>query len=360
MRDRENEITELMKEFMEIYNMLEDEESKDIYLCRLNFLISKDYRYIRKMIDRYVPNLAALNNKAIPDLLATLPSNVPIILYGAGEDAKANLCFFKNDSRFAGFCDRDIDKQRDGFEGYDVISPDELIGKADVSIVISTHRNLLEIRNFLLENGVPSNRIFEMTPYMFCVDPGQYFNPDFMRFEEEEVFVDAGCKDLGTAKELKRYCKRIRKIYAFEPDKANYKDCMNNLRWFESEEVDVINAGTWSSKKTLSFNATADGSSHVTDGGETSIDVVPIDEVVDSELKVTFIKMDVEGSELESLKGAKKTIQKDKPKLAICIYHKAEDMITLPLYIKELVPEYKLYLRHHSNGAGETVLYAMP
>ena len=91
MRDRENEITELMKEFMKIYNMLEDEESKDIYLCRLNFLISKDYRYIRKMIDRYVPNLAALNNKAIPDLLATLPPNVPIILYGAGEDAKANL-----------------------------------------------------------------------------------------------------------------------------------------------------------------------------------------------------------------------------------------------------------------------------
>ena len=54
------------------------------------------------------------------------------------------------------------------------------------------------------------------------------------------------------------------------------------------------------------------------------------------------------------------TIQRDKPKLAICIYHKPEDMTEIPLYIKSLVPEYKLYIRHHSNRYGETVLYAVP
>ena len=70
--------------------------------------------------------------------------------------------------------------------------------------------------------------------------------------------------------------------------------------------------------------------------------------------------MDVEGAELESLKGAQKVIQRDKPKLAICIYHKPEDMVEIPLYIKELIPEYKLYIRHHSNYIFETVLYAIP
>jgi len=70
--------------------------------------------------------------------------------------------------------------------------------------------------------------------------------------------------------------------------------------------------------------------------------------------------MDVEGAELESLKGAEKTIRRDRPKLAICIYHKPEDMTEIPLFIKELVPEYKLYVRMHANDGSETVLYAIP
>ncbi len=72
-----------------------------------------------------------------------------------------------------------------------------------------------------------------------------------------------------------------------------------------------------------------------------------------------MIKMDIEGAELEALKGAKKTIQRDKPKLAICIYHKTEDLWEIPLYIKELVSEYCLYIRHQTFGTGDTVLYAV-
>ena len=77
------------------------------------------------------------------------------------------------------------------------------------------------------------------------------------------------------------------------------------------------------------------------ENGTIEVSVVPIDAVVDPADRITMIKMDVEGAELESLKGARKTIQRDKPKLAICIYHKPEDMTEIPLYIKELVPEYR-------------------
>lgn len=83
-----------------------------------------------------------------------------------------------------------------------------------------------------------------------------------------------------------------------------------------------------------------------------------MDDVVDE--KVTFIKMDIEGAEYEALLGAKETIQKNKPKLAISIYHKPEDIISIPKLIKSMVPNYRLYIRHYSNADNETVLYAIP
>ncbi|MDR1086700.1 MAG: FkbM family methyltransferase [Endomicrobium sp.] len=69
--------------------------------------------------------------------------------------------------------------------------------------------------------------------------------------------------------------------------------------------------------------------------------------------------MDIEGAELDALVGAKDTIRKYKPRLAICIYHKPSDIIDIPLYILSLVPEYKLYIRHYSTYKWETVLYCV-
>lgn len=351
----EDAIIELGK----IYNWLSDEQSKEIYINRINFLITGNYEYMYHIIKKYVPDMAELNDKAIPQLLKSLPMEKKIILYGAGEDAKANLHYFANDTRFIGFCDGNVEKQKSGVQGYTCISPEKLLQDENCSIVISTHRGLDEIKHWLIAKGVNSNRIYEMTPYMFAMQEEQYFNTDFLQYAEEEVFVDAGCCDLGTSIKLSKHCRKLRKVYAFEPDLDNYHVCMKKKDYFDDGVVELFQKGTWSERKTLYFNATADGSSHIVEQGEVSIEVMTIDEAVDSKEKVTFIKMDVEGSELESLKGAQNTIKKDKPKLAICIYHKPEDMITIPLYIKSLVPEYRLFLRHHSNGAGETVLYAV-
>lgn len=341
-----------------VYQMLEDEASREIYLARLNFLVTRDYRYIRSVIEKYVPKVAPANGLTIADLRRSLPKDRKIIIYGAGENAEANLPDWEGDERLIGFCDRDIEKQKSGLKEYPVIKPEELPEMENISIVISTHWGCREIRNFLLQSGFPEDWIYEMAPYIVCGDAGQYFDLDFMTLGEE-VFVDAGCKDLGTSLKLTKYCSRLKKVYAFEPDDSNYHDCMERKAAFKETDVEVFHCGTWSETTTLHFNATADGSSHICEDGETSIDVMSIDEAVEGTERVTFIKMDVEGAELESLKGARNTIQRDRPKLAICIYHKAEDMVTIPLYIKKLVPEYKLYVRHHSNTAGETVLYAV-
>ena len=83
-----------------------------------------------------------------------------------------------------------------------------------------------------------------------------------------------------------------------------------------------------------------------------------IDEIV-GEDKVSFIKMDIEGAELKALEGAKETILKWYPRLAICIYHKYEDIYEIGDYILSLNPNYKLYIRHYSTCMWETVLYAV-
>ena len=52
-------------------------------------------------------------------------------------------------------------------------------------------------------------------------------------------------------------------------------------------------------------------------------------------------------------------IKENKPKLAICVYHLEEDLWEIPILIKQLVPEYKIYMRQHYEEVDwETVCYA--
>ena len=87
--------------------------------------------------------------------------------------------------------------------------------------------------------------------------------------------------------------------------------------------------------------------------------MVAIDDFVETRslAKVDFIKMDIEGFELDGLRGADLTIRKHRPRLAISLYHKWEDLYAIPLYLKEKYPFYKFYLDHHTIHADETVLY---
>lgn len=84
---------------------------------------------------------------------------------------------------------------------------------------------------------------------------------------------------------------------------------------------------------------------------------------LDDELKnipVTFIKMDIEGSESEAIQGARNIIRMLSPKLAISIYHKLDDFEKLPTLIMDINPNYTFYIRHHSLSDCDTVLYAVP
>jgi FkbM family methyltransferase len=124
-------------------------------------------------------------------------------------------------------------------------------------------------------------------------------------------------------------------------------------------EVVTRNAAWWSCDTTLSFSEQSEGGGNLFGRGTNLIEACAIDSVVPDGEMVTFIKMDIEGAEFEALNGAQNTIKRCKPKLAICVYHKPDDYYKLAEYVLSLAPESKLYMRHYTNCANETVLYCV-
>ncbi len=146
-------------------------------------------------------------------------------------------------------------------------------------------------------------------------------------------------------------------VYTWEPDEMNNRVIRKLFQRDYADQVHLVPYGMWNKKTVLSFSAGNNDASKLTDSGTTHIPVDYIDNV-HGEQKITFIKMDIEGAEMQGLDGAKMIIQRDKPKLAISIYHHPCDYYEIPFLIKSFVPEYKLYLRQHFDGAVDTVIYA--
>ncbi len=187
----------------------------------------------------------------------------------------------------------------------------------------------------------------------------QYFVNGIVSLSNREVFIDCGAYDGDTLKEFIRFSKgQYQSVVCFEPveeyiSKLKKRGNVKNLT--------AICAGVYKETTTLHFNAEAGKGSAISTSTENTITVPvrAIDETPECK-SATFIKMDVEGSELDALLGARETILHNKPKLAICIYHKHQDFIDIPVWIHQLVPEYRLYVRHHAFSTDETVLYAIP
>ena len=360
----QKEVAEMMRDFHDIYGELADEESKEIYLNRLNYIITGNTGYMKHIVEKYVQELRWAGDYDVSGgganvLAQALPADRPIILYGAGNTGAWLAKDFSGLPNFIGFCDRDVNRQTNGWCGHKVISPNALLrDHREASIVLTTVMFADEMEKFLLENDIPSANIWRIDEYVPMELPDGYFDMPFLRYEEREIFVDAGSFDLYSTVQMQRHCPHLEKVFAFEPDLQNFQRMQENKRRYDLPQAELYNCGTWSKKETLRFHAASTTGSRIDNHGEVAVDVDAIDNIVGG-VNVTFIKMDVEGAEMESLKGAQRTIVENKPKLAICIYHKPEDMVEIPLYIKSLVPEYRLYVRHLGNVPWETVMYAV-
>lgn len=179
----------------------------------------------------------------------------------------------------------------------------------------------------------------------------QYFE-DFLNLPAKPTFVDAGGYTGDTALQFISRYPNFEKIFVFEPEEQNISQAKQNLKNYSN--IVCIQKGLSDENKTLRFSANNSASS-VSEDGELTIEVARLDDIVDE--RVDFIKMDIEGSEGAAIEGAKQTIAKYHPTLAICVYHKKDDFWKIPQQILAIRNDYKIYLRHYTQGTDESVMY---
>jgi FkbM family methyltransferase len=191
------------------------------------------------------------------------------------------------------------------------------------------------------------------------IDP-MYFPAEMFAITGNEVFVDAGLYTGDTTLEFMRITGgKYRGIYGFDIDTANADIAGRNLSSYDN--VHIVSKGLWSNTVRLNANLELAAGSNIGEAGSAVIPAVSLDDFftgVDKENLPTFIKMDIEGSEKEALLGSANIIKTTRPKLAICAYHKPEDLYELPRTILGIRNDYRFALRHYSPYTWDTVLYA--
>lgn len=187
-----------------------------------------------------------------------------------------------------------------------------------------------------------------------------YFIKGLVPIHNHHVYLDVGAYNGNTIEDFISFMKMYDKIYAFEPFESTAR--LIEEKKFPNTEIHISAASDYTGEKKFycnDYGAIAMITTILEEGAEREELVLrteAIDDVIGEE-KATLIKMDIEGSELDALRGAQNTIINNKPYMAICVYHKKEDLIKIIPYVKSIVPDYKVYLRHHSSTACDLVAY---
>lgn len=194
------------------------------------------------------------------------------------------------------------------------------------------------------------------------------FNNDVIALKDGECFVDGGAFLGDSLAEFLKACEcrslTYEKVICYEPDELVFEELQRFAAGYRN--ISFRRQGLFSSSARVSFlgsDIAERGGSRILDtghasAGATTISTATIDEQLIDE-NVTLIKMDIEGAEPEALRGGIKTIRKCRPKLIISVYHNRDDIFEIPLLVHQMVPEYKLHIRHFSRLLGETTLLAV-
>lgn len=166
-----------------------------------------------------------------------------------------------------------------------------------------------------------------------------------------ECAVDLGAYNGDTVRELLKYCPNLKKVICFEPDRKNFAKLEKYTSENCPELCTIFNCAVGDEDGVATFSAQASRNSallkdHVEGNGAKTVEIPcrSVDSAVGDQW-VDYIKYDVEGAEREGLLGARKTIERCAPDLLVSAYHRSRDLFELPLLIKSLDPDYKIYLR---------------
>ena len=339
----------------EIRSRLTDEASRLFFDARLRYRDDRDNDAFMRAV---MPELRKIRliNFEMADSIRSLGTD-EVVLYGAGRCGLRNKWALElAGMRLLAFADASPDKIGARIEGLPVVPPEALTEEpfSRALIVVTTRKYSAEIIARLRALGVAPERIHvpALDTSVVCVNsPDQYF--DVFTPRADEYFADVGAYDGFTARRFAEWTGgHYRKMFCLEPSPQQFEKLKTRLS--DLHDVELLPHAAWDRRETLCFTDEGSGS-HLGDTG-TQVSAAPLDELIAD--PVTFLKMDIKGSELPALRGAAGLIRRWRPRLAVCIYHRPDDVLEIPAYLIGLVPEYRFTIRHYSGSLFETVLYA--
>lgn len=338
-----------MKDVLQIiYNRLGDDLSRYIFSQRIMYGLTDNYQYIFNILrktDSIGKEFEKINDRNV-------------VIFSAGRIGKMiknsyhhlNVIAFVDNFSNEEFC-----------EGVPVISFQEYLESfRDKCVLIANKYHGEDIYHQLIGAGIDDDKIINLELINKDRAKRQYFDLPFLnnRSHSRENFIDCGCFDGFSTEQFVNWCGgNYEKIWAFEPDRKNYYLAKEKLECCCGGRYELINSGVWNENTVLPFREAGDVSSNFQSNGNSVVNVKKIDDVVQG--KATFIKMDIEGAEYEALQGCINIVQRYKPRLAISVYHKKDDIFRIPELILEMDSSYQLFLRHYSITEHDTILYAV-
>jgi FkbM family methyltransferase len=193
-------------------------------------------------------------------------------------------------------------------------------------------------------------------------DTNIYFPLELVSPTGEDVFVDCGAFDGDTIRSLSEHWRgKFRHVFALEPDPMNRTALASNMEKIGlGPRITIMPFAVANANATVFFDAFSSMGSHLTttDSGS-SVECRRLNDI-EWPFTPTYIKMDVEGAEIEALVGAAELVKQHQPVLAVCTYHRSEHLWQIPNLIRSIAPEYNLFLRRYGEDCWEGVCYAIP
>lgn len=345
-------------DFAKVYNLFEDELSKKIYEAKVNWYFKGGKDETNDILYEYYEDskIVGLEKYNCKNVAICGAGNYGRQSFKALTHAGYNIC---------AFLDNDNSRVGTMFENTIIMSFTQFVAEfndKDVIVIIDNQRLADVFFSELYELGFDQRKIFRTRDNVVRNIFGNiYFDINELNHDGNEIFIDAGSFNGDTIREFLKWCgSEYKKIYAFEPMEEGYELTKKMLTDVKNISFEHSALGDRVGEVIFSKSYSGLMGSRIGEDGDSleKVEIKTIDNVLNGE-PATFIKMDIEGAELSALKGGIQTLKRYRPNLAISLYHKNEDLVTIPLWIKENIPDYKFYLRHYSNKKWDLVLYCL-
>lgn len=327
---------------------LVDEKSRIIFDARMNYKRDKSlqsfYHFLKKNHEEYA-------FREVEEFVQKTGLS-QIFIWGNDDYSLYSYCVLK-DSGYS-VCGLISDCLNEEDNKYNYIHPNKINDLLNNIIIIVFNRDMYSVPAEVLKRG----NILNLYSHVVGRTGNQYF--DYFSPSDKEFFVDAGALDGATSRKFIEWCGGdYGAVYAFEANLEMTKNCGEQLGQFVNQNLLFFyKLALWDKKDIIHFdNSGSKWDAHVSDNGRVTVDADSIDNLLVDQ-RVTFMKFDIEGSEMKALQGARDCILNNRPKMAISVYHNDEDLEDIMKYLMGLNIDYNFALRHYHSDAIETILYA--